>query len=155
DLDGGDVLAGAPDHVLLAIDEMDGAVGAAPHHVAAVEPAAGPGFGSRFPVLEIFTEEAEPRSAAGAADQQLAGNVGANVRASAVHDAHLDLGRRPAAAVGADMPRLFGVDQNGASAGFGHGPAFDQRDAEPGLEWRVQPAIDARAKRELDAMVPI
>ena len=67
DLDGADVLAGAADDVLLAVDEMERTVSAAPHHVAGVEPAAGPGFRRRLRVLEIGAEEAEARLRAGMA----------------------------------------------------------------------------------------
>ena len=48
DLDRRDVLAAAADHVLLAVDEVEVAFGVAPHHVAGVEPAVGPGLVGGF-----------------------------------------------------------------------------------------------------------
>ena len=75
DLDGRDVLAAAADHVLLAVDEEEVALRVAPHHVAGVEPAAGPGFARGRLVLQVAGEEVAPRVVARGAHQQFARRV--------------------------------------------------------------------------------
>ena len=72
DLDRGDVLAAAADDVLLAVDEVQLAVGVAPHDVAGVEPAALPGCRRGLGVLQVFAEEAVARLGAGMPHQQFA-----------------------------------------------------------------------------------
>ena len=51
-----------------------------------------------------------------------------------------------AEAVGADVARFLVGGDDGAGAGFGHRPGFDQREAETLLERRVQLAVDAGAE---------
>jgi hypothetical protein len=75
DLGGGDVLAGASDDVLPALDEMEHAVGLLGDDVAGVEPPAAPGLRRRRLVLEIAAEEAEARIVAGPAHDELAGRA--------------------------------------------------------------------------------
>ena len=107
DLDRRDVLAAAADHVLLAVDEVQVAVGVAPHDVAGVEPAAGPGLVGGRLVLQVAGEEVAPR-------------VGARSRAPAARRARRRRRRcprrrparistnasAPAEAAGADVARL-------------------------------------------------
>ena len=57
DLDRGDVLAGAADHVLLAVDEVQVAVRIARHDIAGVQPAAVPRFSGRLRILQVLAEK--------------------------------------------------------------------------------------------------
>ena len=70
-----DVLAAAADHVLLAVDEEEVALGIAPHQVAGVEPAAGPGLARGRLVLQVAGEEMAARIVASGAHQQFARRV--------------------------------------------------------------------------------
>src|SRR5204862_7016091 len=71
DVGSGDVLAGAAEEVLAAIDEMQRAVRPPAHHVAGVEPAVAPGCGRRLGVLEVAGEEAAARIRPGLPHQEL------------------------------------------------------------------------------------
>src|SRR5437764_1061917 len=55
-----DVFSGAPDDVLLPVDEGEHAVRVTPHDVARVEPAAAPRLFRRLGVLEVAGKEAMP-----------------------------------------------------------------------------------------------
>ena len=100
DFDGGDVLAAAADHVLLAIDEAKLAAGVARDQVARVKPAARPCCRGRFGVLEVLAKETEPWVRSGAPDEQFARRADGDVAACIVDDATFDLGSaRPKHAV--------------------------------------------------------
>src|SRR5439155_5043306 len=125
---------------LLAVDEVERTVRAAPHHVAGMEPAVLPCFRGGLGVLEIFAEEAIARLLSGMADQKLAGFVDVSFMTMVGDDANLDFGARVAEAVGAGMTRLAASDNHRAGAGFRHRPRLDQRKAEARLERVVQRA---------------
>src|SRR5579872_2798748 len=72
DLGGGDVLAGAADDILLAIDEEDHPAFILARDIPGVEPAAAPGLRGRRPVLEITGKEPGAGQGSEAAHQKLA-----------------------------------------------------------------------------------
>ena len=155
DFHGRDVLAAAADHVLLAVDEAQRAVGLAAHDVAGVEPAAFPGLVRRRGVLQVAGEETVARIVAGVAHQQLAGFARGGLDARVGDDAYLHVVFLGAEAAAADVARLLAGDDDGARAGLGHGPGFQQREAEARLEGRVQLAVHARAEAEADARLRV
>ena len=106
DLDRRDVLAAAPDHVLAPVDEVEVAVGAAPHDVAGVEPAAGPGLLGRRIVLQVAEEEVARGSAPAARTSSSPGTSTRDVGALLVDDARLDERLGAAEAGRADVARL-------------------------------------------------
>ena len=106
-LDRRDVLAAAPDHVLLPVHEVQQAVGIPVDQVAGMEIAPGPGrFGCRG-VFQVAAEKAAPRIVPGMAYQQFAGPAGCGVPAAVVDDAEVDAWRRAADAAGAGLARFF------------------------------------------------
>ena len=86
------------------------------------------------------------------AHQQFAGLVDTGFCAAIGHDAGLELGPEAAEATGAGVARLPGGDDDGAGAGFGHGPGLDQRKAEPRLEGIVQRLVDAGTETEANTV---
>ena len=146
DLDRRDVLAAAPDHVLLAVDEEEAAFGVAPHDVAGVEPAAGPGLLGRGVVLQVAGEE-------------VAARIGARSRAPAARPAcraaRRGLRRRRRAlrrtarcgrSNGCRPGAARGRHDRAAGAGLGHRPGLDQREAEALPRTAAWFAVDAGAE---------
>src|SRR5207237_8712252 len=114
-----DVLTGAADDVLQAIDEVEAAIGAAAHAVAGVKPAVAPGMGGGLLVLQVPREEAAPGIGTFLPDQKFAGII----------DSHVQLVAREAETPGADVARLAAGADQCASARLRHRPALDQRKA--------------------------
>src|SRR5207245_2642692 len=90
-LGGGDVLARAPDDVLLAVDEIEHAVFGPPHDVARVEPAAAPRLLGRLRVLEVAREESPSGVRAGAAHDEFARRPARDLAVTLVHHPRLEL----------------------------------------------------------------
>src|SRR5512145_3407539 len=120
DFQGGDVLAGAADDVLQAVDEVQRAVGPATHRVPGVEPAVAPRMLGRRVVLEVTGKEPAPRIGAGVAHEQL----------TALFDSQVQIFFRKTYAARADMPWLAARRDHGTAPGLGHRPGFDEREAE-------------------------
>src|SRR5256886_8798530 len=95
-LGGGDVLARAPDDVLLAVDEIEHAVFGLPHDVARVEPAAAPRLLGRLRVLEVAREESPSGVRAGAAHDEFARRPARDLAVTLVHHPRLELPPGPA-----------------------------------------------------------
>src|SRR5207244_12089394 len=112
---GRDVLAGAADDVLLAIDEVEHVVDVLAHDVAGVEPAATPRLLGRPLVLEIAGEEAVARPPPPApAHQQLALRPPRHLAVLPVGDPRPEPAEPPAEGARADPARPAG-DPGGAS----------------------------------------
>src|SRR5262245_42314636 len=100
-----DVLARPADDVLLALDEVQHAVGIAGHDVAGMEPAAPPGRFGRRVVLEIAREAAAAWRLGRMTDHQLAGPSVGDVAVLVIDDARLDAGHGAAEGPGTDLTR--------------------------------------------------
>src|ERR1700722_13474957 len=148
DLDGRYVLAGTANDVLLAVDEVQRAIGVAPNDVAAVKPAAAPSLGGGLGVLQVLAKEAVTWLRSGVADKQFAGFTDCGIRPALGDDARFQLRAGPAEATRTDMARFLGRDNHRASAGLGHGPGLDQRKSEAFLERALQCGVDAGAEAE-------
>src|SRR6266702_3147335 len=133
-LDGRDVLAGAADDVLLAVDQPQRAIGGPHDDVAGMEPATVPGARGRRFVLEIFAEEAVARVWPGMTHQQFARRLVRRLAAVFEHKPEFDVVAGAAKTVGAATPWLVVGNDDRARAGLRHGPGLDQRKAEPFLE---------------------
>src|SRR5439155_25966471 len=128
-LGGGDVLAGTPDDVLLAVDEVEHAVLGPPDDVARVEPAATPRLLGRLRVLEVAREEAPSRIRPGAADDQLALPPMRDLTVTLVHHPRLELVEGSAEGARRRLSRVVAVAED--APGLGHAAHLDQR--EPAL----------------------
>jgi hypothetical protein len=149
-LGGGNILAGAADDVLLAVDEVQHAVGSARDDVAGVEPPLPPGRLRRRRIVEIAREAAPARRCRRMAHQHLAGLAVRHIAVVLVDDPHLDA--RHGAAEGA-RAHLSGRDAIGQHTHhLGHAPQLDQRKTEALLEGRVQLRLDAGAEAEAHTM---
>ena len=151
DLGGRDVLAGAADDVLLAVDEMQHAVGVLPHGVAGVEPAAAPGLRGRGLVLQIAGEKAAGAASAPNGADHLARLAVAARRCRASSTTRTSMpGTGTAERARADLPRRHVVEQDAHH--LGHAPHLDQRKAEALLEHGMQLRLDAGADAEAHRM---
>src|SRR5215475_7467252 len=116
DFNRGNVLSGATDHVLLAVDEMEITIHVARDDVAGVQPSTIPGLVGSLRVLQILPEEAVARIGACAPHQELARHSHGGIISTVIDDANLNLGRRTAETTGADLARLdIGADGSAAS----------------------------------------
>ena len=95
---------------------------------------------------EVVARCIEHIATAGA--QPSCGDVDAGIDALLVDDACLDVGLRPAEAVGADVARLAVGHDAGGRASLGHRPGFEQREAEALLERGVVALVDTGAEAD-------
>src|SRR3989441_7045975 len=117
-LGGGDVLARAPDDVLLAVDEIEHAVFGLPHDVARVEPAAAPRLLGRLRVLEVAREESPSGVRAGAAHDEFALRPAGDLTVTLVHHPRLELPPGPAEGARRRLSRIVAVAED--PPGLGH-----------------------------------
>src|SRR5699024_3206383 len=150
----GDVFAGAPHDVLLAVEEVEHAGVVLGDDVAGLEPVVfGPGGVCGLFVLEVAGEEAASRVWVVAAQPEFAVRVGFGVVAVIVDYAGFQVLAGAAEGAGVDGPWFGGGDE--AAAGLGHAPEFQQRKAEALLERAVQRRFDPGADAEAHAVVAL
>src|SRR5206468_168497 len=124
-----DVFSGAPDDVLLPVDEGEHAVRVTPHDVARVEPAAAPRLFRRLGVLEVAGKEAMPWPLGPApAHEQLAFDVRRDFLVLVVDDFRLEAAERPPERARRHLPRLVTVAVGPSR--LRHSPDFDERKPE-------------------------
>src|SRR5215472_17522542 len=146
DLDRGNVLATAPNQILPAVDEPEATVAVASDQVASMKPAAAPRFSRRLRILEILPEEPVPWIGSRAADEQLAGDTRVDFPAGLVDDPALHLRLGNPETRGTDRPRFMVCYDYRPSAGLGHGPRLNKRQAETPFKRFVVARADARTE---------
>src|SRR5688572_8241145 len=110
DFERGDVLACAADDVLQPVDEVQAAVGPAPHGVAGMEPPVAPRLFSAFLIFQITRKEAAARIIARVTNEELASLL----------DTHFRFFTRKTNATRAHMPGLAARGDDRAATGLGH-----------------------------------
>ena len=154
DLEHADVLAAAPHDGLLAIEEIHQPVFVGEDEVAGVEPAVLPRRFGGFLVLQIAAEESGAGIFALGADQQFAGFSRRDVGAKIVNEAILHAFGWPADAARAKAGRFARGGGGCRTAGLGHRPGLDDRDAVALLEGGAVADIDAGREGETHAVLP-
>jgi hypothetical protein len=126
DLPGVDVVAAPDDQVLLAVHDVEIALGVDPAHVAAVEPAVADRLGGGLGPLPVALHHVRPL------DHDLAHIARRDLEIRVVHDAHPHPADRRADRAGLALP--VGVVERGDRRGLRQPVPLEHRDAERLLE---------------------
>ncbi len=151
----GNVFAAAANHVFLAVDKVQIAIGIAAHHIAGMKPAVGPGLLRGGFVFQVTGKKAVTGVRPAVTHQQFGVFVHTGILARVIHQFHLNLGLLPAETTGANVAGFMVGDDHCAGARFGHGPGFQQRKTKAFFERLMQAAIDAGAKTETHVVLGV